>query len=151
MHPYFAGQCQQQVLTRHCMRWIRSQDMNPGFDQVSANIIISEAMKIPDRYKPERDVTLLQAVYSNLRLKVLLRNTKHESSARDTIFSLGETARNKLLKASTSALQHLPSFHLSYAPKIQLVFLVLTLKPECMTAHQHLGDKTVNELFTFSV
>ncbi|KAK3914523.1 polyprotein [Frankliniella fusca] len=31
--------------------------------------------EIPDRYKPERDVTLLQAVYSNLRLKVLLRNT----------------------------------------------------------------------------
>ncbi|KAK3920768.1 hypothetical protein KUF71_010005 [Frankliniella fusca] len=35
------------------------------------------ATMIPDRYKPVRDVTLLQAVYSNLRLKVLLRNTNH--------------------------------------------------------------------------
>ncbi|KAK3924356.1 Autophagy-related protein 9 [Frankliniella fusca] len=37
--------------------------------------------EIPDRYKPERDVTLLQAVYSNLRLKVLLRNTTSLASS----------------------------------------------------------------------
>ncbi|KAK3912468.1 Tyrosine-protein kinase Fer, partial [Frankliniella fusca] len=47
-------------------------------------------------------------------------------------------------------LMHLPSFHLSYAPKIQLVFLVLTLKPECMTAHQHLDHNFLAVNFSCS-